>query len=99
MLRIVFIFLQFERTRETNYDASNMFRGKLERDLNDFQVTVIMTLELYKQSIQYYSDSMINQTKNFNKNDLQKNHQDTKNKAIEQVRFQNVFQFNNFTAI
>lgn len=96
----MFIFLQFDRTRESYYDAPNMFRGKLEKNLNDFQVTVIMALELYKQSIQFYSDSMmINRTKHFNNNDLQNAHQHTKHKAIEQVRFRSQFQFpiSNFT--
>lgn len=67
-----------------------MFRGKLERDLNGFQVNVVMALQLYKQTTKYYSDllkSLVNRTKHFNKNDLQTIHQDIKQRTIEQVRF------------
>lgn len=86
----IFVSLQYDRTRCTDYDPTNMFRGKLERDLNGFQVNVVMALQLYKQTTKYYSDllkSLVNRTKHFNKNDLQTIHQDIKQRTIEQVRF------------
>lgn len=85
----MFILLQFERTRNTEFDTRNVYRPMLEYELNFFATVVIEELQFYKESLKQYSDLMMNSvngTQSFTENGLLTMHQHSKFKAIEQVR-------------
>lgn len=67
---------------------ANGFRGKLERDLNEFQLSLGITMEEYHLCLQRYNEKMqasLDAADYFSTFDLAKLHQNVKNEVISQV--------------
>lgn len=85
---LFFSCLQFDRTKMGEADISNSFRERLSQNLDNFNVALSKTLEIFNERLNHYTNSMqssLDQVEYYQQDDFVKLHQRVKSEAISQV--------------
>lgn len=79
---------QFARTKMGDDDISNGSRGRLAQNLDNFNVALSKTLEIFNEHLNHYTNLMqssLDQVEYYRQDDFVKLHQRIKSEAISQV--------------